>query len=405
VAITIAAVPASNLHTLSDNPMVFNMTSTNTAQPNFSIIVKVYVDGSIYSTHQVFPKQNNTISFDASGIAKAAAQVLQRRTVLPTTPVNFWFTLPNLPTAIYVTAQERYGEQPELQGSVVTSNTVNCWKGRLKTLQFQSWNGTTTRFQSAQPTRGKMLTDFPRNEKRLFLPDEPFYLGIYARNPQDTDNEFSVYRLTFFNSVGGQVTAKNVRIGTTIGDNANYMPNLTLSHLVSSELITQEQADQTYRMRIAVANVSTGITSLGEFMDVHPFRGCNFGQTIYFLNRYGQFDSFPFIKRTVSNTSTKGASAETYGDTLDATRDGEYDYIRIAEIRINLKTDWLTEGVYNWLRRELIESPYILTYIDDLLCRCKVVDSSSRQRQHDLDIMFDFEVDLQVSLRDVSAVV
>jgi len=405
MAITIAAVPASNLHTLSDNPMVFNMTSNNTSQPNFSIIVKVYVDGSIYSTHQVFPKQNNTISFDASGIAKAAAQVLKRTIVGVTTPVNFWFAPANYPTLIYITAQERYGEVPQLEGSIVTSNTVSCWKGRLKMLQFQSWNGTTTRFQSAQPTRGKMLTDFPRNDRRVVLLNEPFYLGIYARNPQDIETEYNCYRLTFFNSVGGVVTTKQVRIETTIGENANYMPDLSLNHLVTVGLITQGQADDTARLRIGVANIGTGATALGEFMDVIPFRDCNFGQTIYFLNRYGQFDSYPFIKRTISATSIKAAGVETYNNTLDVTEDGGYDYIRIAENRITLKTEYLTQGVYNWLRRELLESPYILTYIDGVLCRCKVINSSSEQRQHELDIMFDFEVDLQVSLKDISAVI
>jgi hypothetical protein len=403
MAITITVVPAANLHTLSDNPMMFYMTSTNVAQVNFSIILKVYVDGGIYSTHQVFPRPDDTISFDASGIAKAVCPVLLRRTVQPTTPVDFWFTTPNYVRDIYITAQERYGTIPTLQGSVVTSNTVRCWKGRLKELQFTTWNGLLTRFQSEQPTRGKMLTDYPRNERRLVLSDEPFYLGIYARNPNS--GGYNCYRITFFNNAGGVITAKQVRIENTIGDHANYMPDLSLSHLVSSGLITQGEADTTKFYRISVAWIDVGQTLLGEFMDVYKFTGCNFGQTIYFLNRYGQFESFPFIKRTISSTGVKGASVDTYNDTLNAQEDGEFDYIRIAENRIKLKTDWLTEGVYNWLRRELVESPYILTEIDGVLSRCKVMASSTNQQQHALDIMFDFEVDLQVSLKDYSAVV
>jgi hypothetical protein len=407
MAITITAVPSANLHTLSDNPMMFYMSSTNVTQENFSLIVKVYAGGSLYSTHQIFPKPNNTMSFDASGIARAVCAVLLRRTVLPTTPANFWFTLPNQPTQIYITAQERYGVNPELQGSIVTSNTVHCWKGRLKELQFTLWNGLLTRYQSEQTSRGLMLTDFPRNDRRIVTVNEPFYLGTYVRNPTDTETGYNCYRLTFYNSSNSIITTKQVRIGNALIDNGLYMPDLSLGHLVASGLITQTQADDTYLLRIGMAYIVTSVSqsSLGEFMNVYPFRGCNFGQTIYFLNRYGQFDSFPFIKRTISSTGVKGASAETYNDTLSVTVDGEYDYIRIAENRIKLKTDWLSQGVYNWLRRELIESPYILTYIDGVLCRCKVMASTSEQKQHELDIMFDFEVDLQVSLKDYSMVV
>lgn len=403
MAITITAVPSANLHTLSDNPMMFYMSSTNVAQVNFSIILKVYVDEGLYSTHQVFPKPDNTLSFDASGIAKAVCPVLLRRTVLPTSPINFWFTTPNYVRQIYITAQERYGSTPTLQGSVVTSNTVNTWKARLKELQYTTWNGLLTRFQSEQPTRGKMLTDYPRTSRREILTDSPFYLGIYARN--SSSGGYNCYRITFFNSGGGVVATKQIRIENTITDNANYMPDLSLSHLVSSGLITQGESDSTSFYRIGVAWIDSGATALGEFMDVYKFTGCNFGQTIYFLNRYGQFDSFPFIKRTISSTGVKGASVDTYNETLNAQEDGEFDYIRIAENKIRLKTDWLSEDVYNWLRRELVESPYILTEIDGVLSRCKVASSTTNQQQHSLNIMFDFEVELQVSLKDYSAVV
>lgn len=408
MAITITAVPSANLHTLSDNPMMFYFSSTNSTEPNFSLIVKVYTNGGLYSTHQIFKKPDGTMAFDASGIARAVCSVIPRLTVIssvvPNTP---YITTAEQPTQLYVTAQERYGTVPILQGSIVTSNTVRCWKGRLKELQWTTWNGLLTRYQSEQTTRGLMLTDFSRTERRYVLADEPFYLGVYARNPNDIMTGGNFYRLTFFDTTSTLITTKTVYINNSLEDNGLYQPDLSLAHLVSVGAITQTQADDTMFYRIGVAYIvfSLSQTSLGEFMEVWVFRGCNFGQNIYFLNRYGMMDSFPFTKRTITSTMVKGASAETYKESLDVTTDGEYDYLRIAENKMKLKTDWLTQGVYNWLRRDLVESPYVLTYVDGVLCRCKVTNSSTMQMQHDLDIMFDMEVELQISLKDYSSVV
>ena len=68
MAVTITNSPQD--YTTASNPVVFEFSSTQTAQTNFSFVVELQVNGAVHSYHQVFPESANFGKFDCSAILR-----------------------------------------------------------------------------------------------------------------------------------------------------------------------------------------------------------------------------------------------------------------------------------------------------------------------------------------------
>ena len=68
MAVTITNSPQD--WTTASNPVVFEFSSTETAQDSFSFMIELQVNGSVHSYHQVFPESANFGKFDCSAILR-----------------------------------------------------------------------------------------------------------------------------------------------------------------------------------------------------------------------------------------------------------------------------------------------------------------------------------------------
>ena len=112
MAVTINQSPSTDF-LLSGNPVIWVFSSDQTAQPNFSYYVEVYVDAVLNSSHQVFPESGIYGKFDASQIAESELTAPQYPTDINGIDAGF--------NRINIKVYERYGTTPTLQASS-TSN-------------------------------------------------------------------------------------------------------------------------------------------------------------------------------------------------------------------------------------------------------------------------------------------
>lgn len=114
MAITITSTPQT--YTPSDNDIIWEFTSTNTGQANFSFFVKVYIGLTLVGSHIVFPERSNKGKFNASETARLYCQ-------RPTLPTAFSTNASNI-AQVKIEIFERYGDPPSVVGaSQVNSST------------------------------------------------------------------------------------------------------------------------------------------------------------------------------------------------------------------------------------------------------------------------------------------
>ncbi|MFN9954132.1 MAG: hypothetical protein ACK55I_13615, partial [bacterium] len=139
MAVTIYDEPQK--YSTAGNPLMFTFSSDETAQPNFSFIVEVYVNGSLHSTHQVFRQFNTLSKFDCSGIL---ASTLSSPLIVDGTLTTFYDSAIN---EYYIIVYEKYGATPTTQASD-TSATLYAFNGSLRhpdwiDFDYQNYNADT----------------------------------------------------------------------------------------------------------------------------------------------------------------------------------------------------------------------------------------------------------------------
>ena len=104
------------------NPLVFTFSSDETAQPNFSFIVEVYINGSLRLTQEVYRQFNTLGRIDVS---EAVQSTLSSPLIVDGTLLTFYDSAIN---DYYIIVYEKYGDpNPQLYDSE-TSNQQYTYK-------------------------------------------------------------------------------------------------------------------------------------------------------------------------------------------------------------------------------------------------------------------------------------
>ena len=114
MAVTITQEP--QLFQPACNPYVWVFSSDQTAQPNFSFIVELYVNFVLVSTHQVFNESANYAKFDASGELRA---LLTSEMITTGALLTFYDTAISF---VNIKVYEKYGTPPVISGTSINSN-------------------------------------------------------------------------------------------------------------------------------------------------------------------------------------------------------------------------------------------------------------------------------------------
>jgi hypothetical protein len=352
MAITIQQQP--QLFTPAGNPIVWTFESDQTAQPNFCFIVELYLFGSLYSTHQVFPQFGILSRFNASEALKSflSSPLIVNGSL--TTDYNTAIT------NAWIVVSEKYGTPPVI-GASATTATMKPFNGALRHPEFINWNYKDYNVDTNNPlTPGvKFLTSWPRARKYFCGLNENIFLGFISN-----DTAFNVrFRLR---TATGSIIA-NVVTSLTLNDLTvvDCSPNTIIANTTITAL---DFAAAAYYEVIARAAGTGSFNGSSETFKIYIDNECHRYPTrrLHWLNKFGVWDSFTFTLVSTESTKVAGSTYERESGIWSGTNyiyplyQGEMTtFSKRAEDTMILNSDWINQEVQQWLVRELYESPNV----------------------------------------------
>ena len=329
------------------NPLVFTFSSDETAQPNFSFIVEIYIMGQLRLTQEVFRQFNTLGRIDVS-------EVIQSEITNPIISDNFETTL-NLDTYSII-VYEKYGEPPAvIPFSGEFFGGLTAFNGSLEYPQWRVWD-----FETYDPdySAGSLfLTDFPRTSKPLCAMDENFYLGyLDSSGAADTIN-CALY------DVQGNVIASDSSIALTSSE-FNIL-NVGPQAIIANSSITQIDFDDCYKYYIYL---EVSGTPRSEIFYIYMDLDCKRYETyrLHWLNKYGSWDSFTFALVSTESATVQAFDYQRDPGVWDGTSytyplysGQKIHYAKTKSKQLIVNSDWISEAVQNWLVESLFDSPLV----------------------------------------------
>jgi hypothetical protein len=329
------------------NPLVFTFSSDETAQPNFSFIVEIYVMGQLRLTQEVFRQFNTLGRIDIS-------EVIQSVIANPiiSTDIETPFDMQTYSISVY----EKYGEPPIVAiGSRENSSGLLPFNGSLEYPEWRDFNyeDYDLNFTNEAP----FLTYFPRSKKAFCGNDENFYLGYL--NSYDTSLEMIVVLKDITGSV---IVSDSYSLG---GDGYNII-NVGPQVIIDNTVITQNDFDSCYYYEIFMRDI--GITIETETFNIYMDTECKRYETyrLHWLNKFGSFDSFTFALVSTESATVQAFDYQRDPGVWDGTSytyplysGQKIHYAKTKSKNLILNSDWISEGVQNWLVNSLFDSPLV----------------------------------------------
>lgn len=341
------------------NPFIWVFESDQTAQPNFSFIVELYVDGSLVSTHQVFNESGNYAKFDASG---------DLRCLLTSDMVTTGALLTFYDTAfagVNVKIYEKYGTPPTITTVFATSSIRRSFNSSLRHPDFINYSHLDYMISKSNANSGNILflTDFPRARKYFVGLYESAFLTFLSKSKPQVDFYLKLYDIT------GSPIASDFITVSGIGDMSviDCSPQNLIVNTMVTLLDFQSCAYYTIRVQGLDSGTYSGFSELFTFwMDTECHRYDT--HRLHWLNKLGGWDSFTFtlVSTNTSKVKTSDYQRErgqwdTAGTSWEYTRyHGEQmAFNKYATDQLVLNSDWIHESFQNWLVRDLYESPKV----------------------------------------------
>ena len=334
------------------NPLVFTFSSDQTAQPNFSFVVELYVNSTLRLTQEVYRQFNTLGRIDVS----EAVQSLIRNPEI-TTDLEFDATNSMLTYAIIV--YEKYGSPtPQIQASD-TSTTLKAFNAALEYPEWIVWDDAD---YDPNVTQGSLfLTYFPRTSKQLCGMDENIYVGYL-----EPTGGAGVAMACELYDIQGNVIASDFSISLTSSE-FNIL-NVGPQAIIANSTITQLDFNDCYRYFVYV-DVS-GISS-SETYFIYMDTDCKRYETyrLHWLNKLGSWDSFTFALVSTESATLQAFDYQRDPGVWDGTSytyplysGQKIHYAKTKSKQLILNSDWISEAVQNWLVESLFDSP--LVYLD-----------------------------------------
>ena len=389
MAVTIHTSPQS--YTPSDNPIKWEFSSDQTANVNFVYFVEVYVNGVLKGEHLIFTENGIYAKYDATDYASRFCDT-------PALTSTFDVSAGNN-CEIYIKVYERYGTPPSLQASA-TSGTITAFKSSLSDADFIDWDYTDYAYATAK----KWMSLFPRTERYFCGLTETMYL-MYLTNI--SVGQFLEVELFDEND--------SLIIADSAGVSQNKITILKVDPIAlmaaTAGPITQAQFDQASYYEVWLDNGGGATEKFRIYID----RSCDMYNTkrFLFLSSIGSIESFSFTKATEETRDVKRYSFErnfgswnTSNNFVYNLTDGrEQDYLVTSSGKMSVSSDWIPEGLQQWLVRELYESPYVFVIISSVNRRCKVLNSTYKYKQGITDMIFNETIEIGLSDARKSVVV
>ena len=371
------------------NPYIWVFSSNQTAQPNFSFIVELYVDFVLVSTHQVFNESGSYAKFDASGDLRCLLT-----SEMVTTGALLTYYDPAL-AFVNIKIYEKYGTPPTIQPGFVTGTVNRAWNASLRHPDFINYDHLDYMVSRLNANSGNILflTDFPRSRKYFVGLYESAFLTFIARGSATSYNIiFNLYDITNTLVATDTVTiplALNIGVIDCAPQNLISNTTLTLLDFQASAYFTVQVQPGTEPF-----GFFSGLTEVFRFdIDTECHRYDT--RRLHWLNKLGGWDSFTFTlvsvntsKVTTSDYQRERGEWNTTGTAWQYTLYHGQDmaFNKFSTDTLVLNSDWIKQEVQNWLVRDLYESPKV--YLEEntgAFEPVKVTNSDYKLKQRRVD--------------------
>jgi len=343
------------------NPYVWVFESTQTAQPNFSFIVELYVDFVLVSTHQVFNESLNYAKFDASGDLRCLLT-----SEMVTTGALLNFTDPAI-GFVEIKVYEKYGTPATIQPTPAQSQVSRAWNSSLRHPDFITYNHYDYMVSRINPNSGNILflTDFPRARKYFVGLNESAFLSFLNRGGSATTN----FELNLYDITNTLIATDTIAVALALNMGVlDVSPN----NLIANTTVTLANfnASAYYTIRVQATDTPALFSGYSEIFTFWIDTECHRYETrrLHWLNKLGGWDSYTFT--LVSVDSSQVITSDYQRERGEWSTNGtawNYSKYHGEQMAFNkystdilvLNSDWMHESFQNWLVRDLYESPKV----------------------------------------------
>lgn len=372
------------------NQMIFTLSSTNYAQPNFRFIADIYLNDDLINYTRLTCVSNPSNNYGVFDIAGIVQNVLSKdetdNTSLAKVSQN---------TLAYYNV--KFGEQYGSTNSIttypnLTSSSGYCFNGIFSPNEFLTYQKND---YVLNDTNTNWLTDCPKIYTRVgekltagFMVDESneaFYIDVksYSASGYQSENSqvnpFRVLTLRDYRVI-------NVDISYDFWDALD--PDLFYPDTIY------------YTVQIYGFNLQR-IKSLTVYIDdlctkYDPIR-------FKFMNKYGRYDYYTFTGAKTKNTEIKKNNYKQNQNVWSSTNynyntrsRGLTQYETILNDTITIQSDWITQAESIWLE-QLVSSPDVYIYEGSNLVSVNITNTSYQTKYEASEQLFNLSVSFQYS--------
>jgi len=283
--------------TFSGNNNVIVATSTNNAQPNFRLSVKVELwNGSSYDTvtSQLVPKRpDNNIVYNLEGVFRAIA----KNSLLQALQTSFNVSLSTL-YQIRVRLQEYYGTTPQLEGSVV-DQVIRIFPATFNEYRFPAFVPNDILITASNA--GRFLKSVSGQTLRL---DQHFTLELIS-NIATSSN----VRLVITSGDKNNQTIGSYQINPILTENATLRQSILLTLNTLNSLSLESGSQPIITDDVHFLNFSS--TALTSNYIVNIDRSCSKHaiHTLFWLNSFGALESLSCTGRPINQFENERETA------------------------------------------------------------------------------------------------
>ncbi len=354
MAITIVNEPSPFWPICNDVEWVFK--SDETAQPNFSFTIELYIEGALHSTHEVYPEVGDSAKFNISTIGRAVSTSNYPEAATLSQELNPDYTWSLI---IY----EKYGTPPVTDlGSATNTSGINFLNGSFRYGELYPSQYDYQDYDLDTGGKGDLfLTDFPRDKRDLVSYNEAKFLAIINSGGDNLTGYVKLY------DISNTQIASATWIGFLGTGLSTPMISVGPLSLVSGTSLLQADFNDCYYYTIQLKQTADASKD-SELYKIYYDTSCSAysRRRLHWLNRFGAWDSFTFTLLSEDSTSIQSnrytrATGRWNGDDYQRNlSDGnQMTMSKFMQDRLILNSDWIHEDIQNWLVRSLYESPRV----------------------------------------------
>ena len=403
------------------NPYIIVMSSDNSGEDNFKILLGVYDNTDVNNSSQITILQNptNTDGYAVFDLSRIVRDYVTHDFELG---VALTSNCPNSIKRITCLAQEVFGTIPSPTGSITTigaattTSSLYLWNGSLEFDTFASYSKNDYLLKYSNINSNKWLTRFDVSTGFDMSLNQNGYCHLLCESLDGSDNVqilVDSVKIKTYTSAGTLIDTYEVNVdyNTDFDTTTGYMIRVpigtyNISQINALDFISGSQPVFTNSVAYYTVQPVSALYGDGYPLRVNIVDYCDSPKMfrLHWLNRLGGFDSFNFSKYYTENSAIQRVGYKRPYGTVSA---GSWSYNKSDNQKVNMintlnktytiQTDWISESELA-VMEELLTSP-VVYYEQDAtnLVSVNVVDTSFESKYHHKDKVFNLTLTIELT--------